>query len=92
MDVRRYAAIALAIVLGAAATARAQQKLLSIDDIYDPRKRVDFSGLTFNDKYSAAILSTAGDLYSVSEGLLVKHLRVTMFDFIVEHLKPAAHD
>lgn len=38
------AAVAAAALLLAAAPALAQQKLLTIDDLYDPEKKVDFSG------------------------------------------------
>ena len=46
LGLRRYARHALVgiAVLVFPLTAAAQQKLLSLDDLYDPQKRVDFTG------------------------------------------------
>ena len=42
---RRHTAFALALCCSlGVSTAEAQQKLLTLDDIYDPQKRVNFSG------------------------------------------------
>ncbi len=48
---RRLAAIAALVAL-AAAPARAQQKLLTIDDLYDPVKRVNFGPPGFGGGYT----------------------------------------
>ena len=41
---RPVPAVLMALVLSCAVPAGAQQKLLTLDDLYDPQKRVDFSG------------------------------------------------
>ena len=40
--------LALALILAGAVAAQSQQKLLTIDDIFDPVKRVNFNGTTPN--------------------------------------------
>ena len=48
MPKRLFTAYSIAIILSLVSTATAQQKLLTIDDIFDPAKRVNFSGTTPN--------------------------------------------
>lgn len=43
---RSYVYLALALIIAGAAAAKSQQKLLTIDDIFDPVKRVNFNGTT----------------------------------------------
>jgi dipeptidyl-peptidase 4 len=51
LPVRRLAALAALVALSAA-PARAQQKLLTIDDLYDPVKHVDFGPPVFEGGYT----------------------------------------
>ena len=48
---RLYVYFVLAFVLFHAPLARAQDKLLTIDDIFDPAKRVNFSGTPSNPRW-----------------------------------------
>jgi dipeptidyl-peptidase-4 len=45
---RSFIYLALVLILTSAGVARSQQKLLTIDDIFDPAKRVNFNGTTPN--------------------------------------------
>src|SRR5215207_9246535 len=48
MRLKNVGLLLCTLLLLCAAAARAQQKLLTIDDIYDPAKKVSFSGTTFS--------------------------------------------
>ena len=45
---RSFVYLALALILTSAVAAQSQNKLLTIDDIFDPAKRVNFNGTTPN--------------------------------------------
>jgi dipeptidyl-peptidase 4 len=49
--IRRLPFLVLILVLLLASAAQAQEKLLTIDDIYDPVKRVNFSGTPLNPRW-----------------------------------------